>query len=60
MKLLTSVKCFFAFIVEYLLRAETAFGGSFQIPLPYHPVVTFEKKINQSFIREKKKITISD
>ena len=32
----------FAFIVEYLLRAETAVGGSFQIPLPYHPVVIFE------------------
>ena len=51
----------FAFIAEYLLRPETAFGASFQIPLPYHPVVIFEtKKINQSFIREKKKITIND
>ena len=44
-----------AFIAEYLLRPETAFGASF------HPVVIFEtKKINQSFIREKKKITIND
>ena len=32
----------FAFIAEYLRRPETAFGGSFQIPLPYHPVVIFE------------------
>ena len=34
----------FAFIAEYLLRPETAFGGSFQIPLPYRPVVIFETK----------------
>ena len=34
----------FAFIAEYLLRPETASGGSFQIPLSYHPVLIFENK----------------
>ena len=34
----------FPFIAEYLLRPETAFGDSFQIPLTYHPVVIFETK----------------
>ena len=34
----------FPFIAEYLLRPETAFGGSFQIPLTYHPVVIFDTK----------------
>ena len=33
-----------AFIAEYLLRPEKVSGGSFQIPLPYHPVLIFENK----------------
>ena len=44
----------FAFIAEYLLRPETAFGGSFQIPLPYHPVEIFETK-NTSKLNKRKK-----
>ena len=43
----------FAFIAEYLLRPETAFGGSFQISLPHHPVVIFETK-NKSKLYKRK------
>ena len=43
----------FAFIVEYLLRPETAFGGSFQIPLSYHSVAIFETK-NKSKLYKRK------
>ena len=50
----------FAFIVEYLLRPETAFGGSFQIPLSYHSVVIFETKNKSKLYKRKKKITIND
>ena len=43
----------FAFIAEYLLRPETAFGGSFQIPLPYHLVVKKKKKNKSKFYKRK-------
>ena len=43
----------FAFIAEYLLRPETTFGGSFQIPLPYHLVEIFETK-NKSKLYQRK------
>ena len=43
----------FAFTAKYLLRPETAFGGSFQIHLKYHPVVIFDTK-NKSKLYKRK------